>query len=365
MAASARHPEIGILVYPGVQLAAVHGLTDLLTIAANLDAAAGTGRRLGITHWSAGPDGVDPGHGRDDRSEPIALVVPPTLSDLPEPETIEAIGRFLRAEHRRGVELVSVCSGVFLVAATGLLEGRVVSTHPGCARALAEIEAGQALLASRRQIPSGRLRVDVPLAFGRRCVAPVLFDISGRFPELTIEISFNDRRVDLIEEGIDLAIRMGDLDDSSSLAARRIYAQRSAICASPAYLERHGRPQSVDDLARHSVIGYGREGIVRPWAIRDSAGHVTTFVPKARLVLGHGEPMLDAALAGCGIAFLPTWLAGQSLRRGSLEMVLSDHLVEHIVVHAVWPVTRALTPKVRVVVDALVGHFSAPIWDAA
>ena len=138
MAASARHPEIGILVYPGVQLAAVHGLTDLLTIAANLDAAAGTGRRLGITHWSAGPDGVDPGHGRDDRSEPIALVVPPTLSDLPEPETIEAIGRFLRAEHRRGVELVSVCSGVFLVAATGLLEGRVVSTHPGCARALAE-----------------------------------------------------------------------------------------------------------------------------------------------------------------------------------------------------------------------------------
>jgi DNA-binding transcriptional LysR family regulator len=75
--------------------------------------------------------------------------------------------------------------------------------------------------------------------------------------------------------------------------------------------------------------------------------------------------MLDAALAGCGIAFLPTWLAGQSLRRGALEMVLSDYQVEHIVVHAVWPVTRALTPKVRVVIDALVGHFSAPIWDAA
>lgn len=138
MAASARHPEIGILVYPGVQLAAVHGLTDLLTIAANLDAASGSRRRLGITHWSAGPGGVDPSHRRDDRSEPIALVVPPTLSDLPEPETIETIGRFLRGEHRRGVELVSVCSGVFLVAATGLLEGRVVSTHPGCARALAE-----------------------------------------------------------------------------------------------------------------------------------------------------------------------------------------------------------------------------------
>lgn len=139
VATSARHPEIGILVYPGVQLAAVHGLTDLLTIAANLDARSGSPRRLAITHWSAGPGGVDPDRsGRDDHVDPIALVVPPTLSDLPEPETIEAIGRFLRAEHGRGVELVSVCSGVFLVAATGLLEGRIVSTHPGCARALAE-----------------------------------------------------------------------------------------------------------------------------------------------------------------------------------------------------------------------------------
>ncbi|WP_319799953.1 LysR substrate-binding domain-containing protein [Mesorhizobium sp. PAMC28654] len=225
--------------------------------------------------------------------------------------------------------------------------------------------SGQVQLASRRLVPSGRLRVDVPLAFGRRCVAPVLFDISKKFPDLTIEISFNDRRVDLIEEGIDLAIRMGDLDDSLSLAARRIYAQRSAICASPAYLEKHGRPQLIEDLAYHSVIGYGRDGGVRPWTVRHADGHLGKFVPRARLVLGHGEPMLDAALAGCGIVFLPTWLLADSLRRGELETVLSDCLVEDIVVHAVWPVTRAMTPKVRVVVDALIEHFSAPPWDAA
>lgn len=274
--------------------------------------------------------------------------------------TKSAIGKSVaQLEQRLGVRLLNRTTRSLSPTSEGM------SYYESCARALAEIEAGQALLASRRQVPSGKLRVDVPLAFGRRCVAPVLFDISNRFPDLTIEISFNDRRVDLIEEGIDLAVRMGELDDSSSLAARRIYAQRSAICASPAYLERHGRPQSIDDLARHSVIGYGREGVVRPLAIRDSAGRLTAFVPKARLVLGHGEPMLDAALAGCGIAFLPTWLAGQSLRRGALEMVLPDYMVEHIVVHAVWPVTRALTPKVRVVIDALVGHFAAPLWDAA
>lgn len=274
--------------------------------------------------------------------------------------TKSAVGKSIaQLEQRLGVRLLNRTTRSLSPTSEGL------GYYEACVRALAEIEAAQSLLASRRQIPSGRLRVDVPLAFGRRCVAPVLFEISMKFPDLTVEISFNDRRVDLIEEGIDLAIRMGDLDDSLSLAARRIYAQRSAICAAPAYLDRHGRPRSVKDLADHSVIGYGREGVVRPWLIRHADGHLATFVPKARLVLGHGEPMLDAALAGCGIAFLPTWLAAESLKRGDLEMVLSDCLVENIVVHAVWPVTRALTPKVRVVVDALVEHFSAPSWDSA
>ncbi|BAB49674.1 LysR family transcriptional regulator [Mesorhizobium erdmanii] len=274
--------------------------------------------------------------------------------------TKSAIGKSVaQLEQRLGVRLLNRTTRSLRPTSEG------VSYYEACVRALAEIEAAQSLLAARRHVPSGRLRVDVPLAFGRRCVAPVLFEISRKFPELTVEISFNDRRVDLIEEGIDLAIRMGELDDSLSLAARRIYAQRSAICAAPAYLEEHGRPRSVEDLAHHSVIGYGREGVVSPRVIRHGDGRQTTFAPKARLVLGHGEPMLDAALAGCGIAFLPTWLAADSLRHGDLEMVLSDCEVENIAVHAVWPVTRALTPKVRVVVDALVEHFSAPPWDEA
>ncbi|PTE09873.1 LysR family transcriptional regulator [Mesorhizobium helmanticense] len=273
--------------------------------------------------------------------------------------TKSAVGKSIaQLERRLGVRLLNRTTRSLSPTSEGL------SYYDACVRALAEIEAAQSLLAAHRLVPSGRLRVDVPLAFGRRCVAPVLFDISRRFPDLTVEISFNDRRVDLIEEGIDLAVRMGDLDDSLSLAARRIYAQRSAICAAPAYLEAHGRPRSIEDLANHSVIGYGRDGIVRPWAIRHADGHLGKFVPRARLVLGHGEPMLDAALAGCGIVFLPTWLAADSLKRGELEMVLSDCLVEDIVVHAVWPVTRNLTPKVRVVVDALIEHFSSPSWDA-
>ncbi|SIT56643.1 putative transcriptional regulator [Mesorhizobium prunaredense] len=274
--------------------------------------------------------------------------------------TKSAVGKAVaQLEQRLGVRLLNRTTRSLSPTSEGL------GYYEACVRALSEIETAQSLLAARRLVPSGRLRVDVPLAFGRRCVAPVLFDISRQFPDLTIEISFNDRRVDLIEEGIDLAVRMGDLDDSLSLAARRIYAQHSAVCAAPCYLEKHGRPRSIEDLASHSVIGYGRDGIVRPWTVRHADGHVGKFVPRPRLVLGHGEPMLDAALAGCGIVFLPTWLVADSLKSGELETVLSDCLVEDIVVHAIWPVTRSLTPKVRVVVDALIEHFSSPPWDAA
>ncbi|TIM43000.1 MAG: LysR family transcriptional regulator [Mesorhizobium sp.] len=235
--------------------------------------------------------------------------------------TKSAVGKSIaQLEQRLGVRLLNRTTRSLSPTSEGL------GYYEACVRALSEIEAAQSLLAARRLVPSGRLRVDVPLAFGRRCVAPVLF---------------------------------------LSLAARRIYAQRSAICAAPSYLEKHGRPRSIEDLANHSVIGYGRDSVVRPWTVRHADGHVGKFVPRARLVLGHGEPMLDAALAGCGIVFLPTWLAADSLKSGGLETVLSDCLVEDIVVHAVWPVTRSLTPKVRVVVDALIEHFSSPTWDAA
>ncbi|TGV57680.1 LysR family transcriptional regulator [bacterium M00.F.Ca.ET.141.01.1.1] len=274
--------------------------------------------------------------------------------------TKSAVGKSVaQLEQRLGIRLLNRTTRSLSPTSEGLCY------YEACVRALSEIEAAQALLASRRQVPSGRLRVDLPSAFGHRCVAPVLFDISRRFPDLAMEISFNDRRVDLIEEGIDLAVRMGDLDDSLSLAARRLYTQRSAICAAPAYLDRNGRPRTIEDLAGHDLIGYTRNGVAHAWSIRQADGHVAKFTPRARLVLDNGEPMLGAVLAGCGITFLPTWLVADSLRSGALEMVLVDTLVENISVHAIWPVTRALTPKVRVVVDALVAHFSSPPWDAA
>jgi DNA-binding transcriptional LysR family regulator len=232
-----------------------------------------------------------------------------------------------------------------------------------CKIALSEIDAAQKQLATQLGVPSGRLRIDLPLAFGRRCVAPVLFDLVARFPELTLEASFNDRRVDLIEEGLDLTIRLGELGDEAGLIARKLFVQRSTVCASPDYIAKTGVPDDGNDLERHRLIVYGRNGVVTPWTVKDDEGGLTTIYPRGTIVLGHGEPLLDAVLAGLGLAYLPTWLIQDAVRRGDLVAVWPDHFVDNMPVHALWPKTRAQAPKVRVVIDELVRRFSAPPWD--
>jgi DNA-binding transcriptional LysR family regulator len=285
------------------------------------------------------------------------------------------MGSFTRAAQRLGVTASAVGKSIATMEARlgARLLNRTTRTlgltvegdayYRACVEALAALDAGQAQLATHRRVPSGRLRVDVPFAFGRHCIAPVLFDIADRFPELALDISFNDRRVDLFREGIDIAIRIGKLDDSTGLTARRLCIERSLLCAAPVYIERRGRPRSIEDLGRHALIVYGRDGFVAPWWIRDAGGRPQKYAPRGRIVLGHGEPMLDAAVGGHGIAFLPTWLVTDALASGRLERVLATELVDIAPIHAIWPATRTLAPKIRFVVDELVARFSPPPWD--
>lgn len=273
--------------------------------------------------------------------------------------TNSTVGKAItQMEQRLGVRLINRTTRS--LSLTG--EGRAY--YEACVTALAQIDAAQSALASRLQAPSGRLRVDLPLAFGRRCVAPVLFDLVCRYPELELEIGFTDRRVDLVGEGIDLAVRMGELDDSAGLIARRLYTARHALVAAPAYLAANGRPAIIADLADHALINYGRDGFAQPWILMNEDGELRKFVPKARLTLGHGEPLLDAVLSGCGISWLPTWLTAEYLASGALKPVLGGRLVDTTPVNAIWPKTRDLIPRVRVVVDELIRRFASPPWDA-
>jgi DNA-binding transcriptional LysR family regulator len=137
-----------------------------------------------------------------------------------------------------------------------------------CRVVLAEVEAADALAADQLSEPRGKLRVTMPVHFGRRCVTPILLELAQQYPALELDLSFNDRIIDLAEDGYDLAIRTGHLENKAGVIARRVARQRMIVCASPSYLESHGRPEQLEDLASHRAITYHRSGPVPPWLSR-------------------------------------------------------------------------------------------------
>jgi DNA-binding transcriptional LysR family regulator len=233
-----------------------------------------------------------------------------------------------------------------------------------CLRVLEELSAAETLLASRRQAVTGTLRINLPVSFGRRCVMPVLMEVAAKNPELELDISFTDRRVDLIEEGVDLAVRLGDPGNQASLIGRRIGAERRIICAAPAYLHRRGRPTSTDDLGDHDCLAFASDGRPRPWVVFGPDGSVKPLVLRPRHTVSHGEALKDATVSGMGLAYLPTWLMVDDIMSGHLEVIPIRTPAENLPITALWPRSRDLAPKVRAVVDALVAAFMPiPAWD--
>jgi len=224
-----------------------------------------------------------------------------------------------------------------------------------CVRALGEIGEGEAQLSAGRREPSGVLRVSVPVLFGRHLVAPVLWRLAQKHPQLNVEISFSDRVVDLLEEGFDLAVRIGSLADSSSLASRRLGAQKMSICGSPAYLKRHGTPKSVADLADHTGIVYGRGTRARRWSVIDG-GKMQVGRIDSRLHFDDLQAIADAAIESVGLAWLPCWMVARYVRSGQLKLLMKSDQLSAGVVHAVWPKTPYPPSKTRVAIDALVAE---------
>ncbi|CAM3439550.1 HTH lysR-type domain-containing protein [Bordetella sputigena] len=234
-------------------------------------------------------------------------------------------------------------------------EGRRFSD--GCHRALAELENARAQATTQRQELAGRLRIDLPVVFGRRWVLPALLEIATQHPALELDVSLTDRRVDLVEDGIDLVIRIGPLQDSATLVAKPLGVQQAVMVAHPDYLTRHGELQTPDDLHRHACITFGSGGQARPWHFLDRHGRSQALAVRGRLGLNHSEAILDAALAGHGIALLSDWLVAKHLRAGRLRRVLPEVGTQGFPIHAVWQKNRHLSAKVRRVVDLLAERF--------
>lgn len=222
-----------------------------------------------------------------------------------------------------------------------------------CVRALAELEAAEASFESGRKRPTGKLRITAPVLFGRRCVAPILLDLSRRYPELKIEACFNDRVLDLVEEGFDLAVRIGPLPDSSGLVARRLGVQHMGICAAPEYLSRHGRPRNAHELHDHVGIAYVANGRSVPWRVYGGDGLMIEPRISSRLGFDDLETITDATVAGMGLGWLPCWLIKQEVEARRLELIMDSDQVVGAEIHAVWPRAAQLPLKVRVAVDAM------------
>ncbi len=241
-------------------------------------------------------------------------------------------------------------------------EGKAYSS--GCSRLLAEFEDMRADILNRKIMPSGKLRIDLPIVFGKRWVLPIIFKLMNDYPKLELDISLNDRRLDLIDDGVDLAIRIGTLDDSATLVAKSLGIQKSVVCASPQYIAKHGTPSSIDELVNHSCINFGNNNQKLPWFFIDEKKGNFSIKVSGMISTNNSEAILDAALNGHGIALLSDWLAYDYFQSGELVKLLPDVKTQGFPIHAIWPKNKLLSSKVRVVIDALANNFipQAP-WD--
>ncbi|HCM9220890.1 TPA: LysR family transcriptional regulator [Enterobacter hormaechei subsp. steigerwaltii] len=265
-----------------------------------------------------------------------------------------AVGKSIaRLEERLGVRLFHRTTRSQRLTDNGAL------FYERCLRALEEIRGAESQLETGKHQVNGRLRVAVPVLFGRQCIAPLLIELAQEYPGLELEMSFSDRVVDLVEEGFDMAVRNGALADSSVLVARRLGEHRMVLCAAPDYLLKNGQPQTVDDLRQHTAINYTRAGRVLPWQLMDYDGTSRTFIPRSSLNMDDLQAICDAALAGHGLAWLPCWMVIKEIQQGDLVPLLKQAPDVRFDVHAVWQQTPHLPLRVRIAIDMLVKRLPA------
>jgi DNA-binding transcriptional LysR family regulator len=283
---------------------------------------------------------------------------------------VAASGSFTAAAETLGASVSSVSKQVrALEAALGVrlfhrTTRRVSLTEAGetfhehARDILEQLLAAEAAAGALQEVPRGRLRATLPMDFGRVHLAPLLATFAERYPEVALEVDLADRQVDLVEEGFDVAVRIGHPTDSG-LIARRLGTSRMALVAAPDYLARRGEPALPADLAGHDCLVYTL-GNTRTWEL----GGTPTPV-RAHHRANNGETIRELTAAGCGVALLPTFLVGDDLRSGRLRMLMRDQRPRPLAIQALYSDRRAMTAKLRAFIDLLAeGCGAVPPWDA-
>jgi DNA-binding transcriptional LysR family regulator len=293
------------------------------------------------------------------------------LDDLNELRTFRAIlseGSLSAAARRMGVTLAVVSKRLSTLesrANAQLIHRTTRSLHAteegaklliDVARALEAIETAEARLSTGRDEPGGTLRVSAPIAFGRRCVAPLLGKLAARYPQLAVALELDDRLADLVGEGLDVAIRIGAPNDSSAIM-RRLVENRRILVASPAYLDRVGRPASPDAASKLAFLRYGAG--TEPWRLRGPNGKTASLAAAAQLRVDDGDVVHEWGLAGYGIMLKSAVDVAADLAAGRLETVLPGWDAGDAPVIALYPGGVHVPLKTRVFLDQLTEHLRA------
>lgn len=261
-----------------------------------------------------------------------------------------------RLEARLGVRLLNRTTRRLSTTEAG------AACYAHCARLRAEAKAAEQVAIGFQGEPRGTLKISAPDTFGWMHVAPAIPDFLKRFPSLKIELSLSERHVDLIEAGVDLAIRIGTLPDSS-LGVRRLAESRLVVCGAPGYLAAHGTPHHADALVRHNCLRFTPLGWGDSWRLNGPGGPVRVALGGA-FATDSGEALLALVRAGLGLGLLPTWMAAEELRRGTLVRVLDGWAPPPVAIQAIYPGVTLRATKVEAFVDHLARRFRRkPAWD--
>jgi LysR family transcriptional regulator for bpeEF and oprC len=227
-----------------------------------------------------------------------------------------------------------------------------------CLRILSDVREAEESLSRTRLSPSGRLRVDAPTGLASDVIVPALPQFFEQYPDIQLELGCSDRPVDLIEEGVDCAVRGGALGDSS-LIARRVGILHFVTCASPAYLERYGRPAHPNELLRHRCVNYfsARTGKIFDWDFTRDGERVQVALP-GHIALNDSNAYIAAGIAGLGIIQMANFMMEPMLKDGRFELILDDWISDPLPIHVVYPQNRHLSAKVRVFVEWVAELFS-------
>lgn len=229
-----------------------------------------------------------------------------------------------------------------------------------CREILAGIEESEAEISTRKGTASGLLKVSVPVSFGIRHLAPLWGEFLAKHPRVSLDVQLADRVVDLVEEGVDLAVRIARLPDSS-LVSRQLAATRLVLCASPQYLKRRGVPRHPSELAGHDIVGYSLLAMGDQWHFTGPEGPVQVKV-RPRLWTNNGDTCVGASLHGAGIQLQPTFLVAEALAAKRLVEVLPRYRSIELGIYAVYPTRKFVLPKVRALLDFLSAHLAAAPW---